>query len=219
MVGMAIAAAKFNPMVRFFSTPAVYIVTHLGLNALFGGLNAGGVLKNNIGGKIGNVIHALISLLVMINLGLNPLIYGGPEELKGQPLFWLLITHGIVNIIYGILVCVIPEEEANKTIKIIYSCVSSLVIILIGICGNPELREKIKKKINETAEAAKKMKDKIKAAPTEGAATENPVAAAPTAEKTADKAEPVETTKTEEVKAFGKRQRRRNPPKRRKKKY
>ena len=205
------AAAKLNPMVRFFSTPGVYIGIHFILNLIFGGLNAGGVLKNNIGGKIGNVIHALISLLVMINLGLNPLIYGGPEELKGQPLFWLLITHGIVNIIYGILVCVIPEEEANKTIKIIYSCVSSLVLIAIGFCGNPELREKIK-------EAAKKMKDKItktkttegNPAPTEGEAAPTEGAAAPTEGAAAKDVEV-------EVKAFGKRQRRRNPPKRRKK--
>ena len=198
VAGMAMAAAKFNPMVKFFSTPGVYIIVHFILNALFGGLNAGGVLKNNIGGKIGNVIHALISLLVMINLGLNPLIYGGPEELKGQPLFWLLITHGIVNIIYGVLVCVIPEEEANKTIKIIYSCVSSLVLIGIAIAGSPKLREKIKEKINETTEAAKKMKEKVsgtKAAAT-GTATENQVAA----------------------EEFGKRQRRRNPPKRRRRK-
>lgn len=155
MVGMAMAAAKLNPMVRILSTPGVYIVTHLGLNALFGVLNGSGVIKNDIGGKIVNVIHALISLLVMINLYKNPLIYGGSEEItKETGLFWLLIPHLVVNIIYGVLVCFISDEETNKIIKIIYSCVSSLVLFGIAIFGNPELLKKMKDKVAKTEAVA-----------------------------------------------------------------
>ena len=64
MVGLAMAAAKFNPMVRLISTPATYLVTHIILNVIFGSLNASGVLKNE-GPNAGNITHAIISCIVM----------------------------------------------------------------------------------------------------------------------------------------------------------
>lgn len=205
MVGMAIAAAKLNPMVRILSTPGVYIVTHIGLNALFVGLNAGGVLKNE-GPNIGNIVHSVVSIIVICLLLFMPILYGGFKVIKKDKpiLFWLLIAHILVNIIYIILLFVIPEEEAKKTIATIYSSASCFVCIGIAISGN--------------------LKNAAK--------TENPVAETKT-EETSSEETKVEETKPAETKvaetkppaaetvAFGKRQRRRNPPKRRrrKKKY
>ncbi len=204
MVGMAIAAAKLNPMVRILSTPGVYIVTHIGLNALFVGLNAGGVLKNE-GPNIGNIVHSVVSIIVICLLLFMPILYGGFKVIKKDKpiLFWLLIAHILVNIIYIILLFVIPEEEAKKTIATIYSSASCFVCIGIAISGN--------------------LKNAAK--------TENPVAETKTEETSSEETKVEETKPAEtkvaetkpppEVVAFGKRQRRRNPPKRRrrKKKY
>lgn len=207
VAGMAMAAAKLNPMVRLISTPATYLVTHIILNIIFGSLNANGVLKNE-GPNAGNITHAIISCIVMALLLFFPPIYGGLGELKGQPLFWLLIAHIVVNIAYILLLLFITEEEAKKVIATIYSVASFLVLIVIGIFGNPELREKMK-------EASKKLKDKISAAEKPATPTENPVA-----ETKAEATEkPATETKTDTAaKDFGKRQRRRNPPKRRRRK-
>tara|TARA_B100000482_G_scaffold188873_2_gene169424 strand:- start:549 stop:1160 length:612 start_codon:yes stop_codon:yes gene_type:complete len=196
------------------STPAVYIITHLGLNALFGALNGFGVIKNDIGGKIVNVIHALISLLVMINLYKNPLIYGGSKEItKETGLFWLLIPHLVVNIIYIVLVCVISDEEANKIIKIIYSCVSSLVLIVIGI-----FIKKLKEKVTGTTETpAETPGEESGENQVEAAAAGKDPGTAATGLNNASGLKKKEVDP--EKKEFGKRQRRRNPPKRRKKKY
>jgi len=202
------------------STPAVYIITHLGLNALFGALNGFGVIKNDIGGKIVNVIHALISLLVMINLYKNPLIYGGSKEItKETGLFWLLIPHLVVNIIYIVLVCVISDEEANKIIKIIYSCVSSLVLIVIGI-----FIKKLKEKVTGTTETPAETpgeesgENQVEAAAAAGPAAGSASTGLKDASGINDTKEEVKAENPEK-KEFGKRQRRRNPPKRRKKKY
>jgi hypothetical protein len=206
MVGMAIAAAKLNPMVRILSTPGVYIVTHIGLNALFVGLNAGGVLKNE-GPNIGNIVHSVVSIIVICLLLFMPILYGGFKVIKKDKpiLFWLLIAHILVNIIYIILLFVIPEEEAKKTIATIYSSASCFVCIGIAISGNLKNAAKTENLAAEAGETP----------------TENPVAETKVEETKTEEVKVAETKKPPEVVAFGKRQRRRNPPKRRrrKKKY
>lgn len=137
------------------------------------------------------------------------------------PLFVHLVVSGIFTYLS------FTEKDVNKvkTLANIYNGISTAACIVIFVFVGFKY-EKLK-------EMAKQIKESKKGSGTSGTSgTENQVEEA--AEKTADKAEPVETTdvkveetkpaentgeKTEEEVAFGKRQRRRNPPKRRKKKY
>ena len=213
VAGMAMAAAKLNPMVRLISTPGVYIGIHFILNVIFGSLNAGGVLKNE-GPNAGNLAHSIISLVVMCLLLFFPLIYGGIKVVKDNTiLFVLLLVHIVVNIAYFVSLLFIPEEEAKKIIAIIYSVASFLVCVGIAIVGDPKNLGKIKQLFKN------KLQKKTEA-PTEKS-SEVPEAAAPPAApaaQTAENSDPAGPGNSAK-KDFGKRQRRRNPPKRRKKKY
>ena len=153
--------------------------------------------------------HAIISsvvfgLLLLIKLfGIIPVagealkqdIFDGGYSYVGVPFF----IHLVASIVTAVLSFVTTDYDP-QLISNIFNGISTFVCITIFIFACCKTED-----LDKMVEEGKKMKDKI-SAPTEGTATENPVAEKPSETDTA-------------AKEFGKRQRRRNPPKRRKKKY
>jgi len=180
------------------------------------------------GSFIGHTIASVIVFLLIIGVMKNPLPIG-PQILK-QDLFSdgftiisvPMIAHLVVSI--GFIIASFIEEDVTnlKNLSNIFNGVSSLVCsIIIGLCSIPAKKlMSWEKKAKAKGKAIVKKPTEVEEAPGENqveaaAAGKDPGQAA----TGLNNASGLKEVQQEEVKAFGKRQRRRNPPKRSKKKY
>ena len=222
MVGMV---AKFNEI--SMNSTKIFIGVFMAIHLIVNGIIAAIVNGNNSDKdtKKGSLIaHTIVSIIVFVLLifvmktGLFPFV----GKLVKQDLFnkgfkiisFPMLIHLAVSIGFTIASFIEEDDTSLKNLSNIFNGLSTAVCsIIIVLCfvsaktlmGIKDEAKKMKDKALAKAKKATATAEKpAEAAPTEGAATKNPVATA-------------EGTKTE-TEAFGKRQRRRNPPKRRKKK-